>query len=1217
MSSLPASRRDSSVGVLARLLTLLIAIGVPLALASSAATHTLRAAVPAARELVAPPFVPPAAGPSSVTSHTTDDPLQMDERRMTAASASTSTAALMASLSYNTLATSAMTPGATVTFTIRSASGGAVLGTGTRTADAFGFAGFYPPDQDVDLAPGMQVTASDGTTTKELILEPLAITALDVVNDGIGGTASPGAQVYVYAYTQGVASATRSVPADTRGAWRADFAGVYDLTGFSSAVAYVRDDDGDQTEVVKPPTILGASISSDYVHVSGFAVGATVSFTIRQSPGGSILATGGATADGSGSAYWYGSDHGIDLHPGLEISATDGVNAKSLTLAALSVTAVDTAADRVSGTAPAGAVVEVYVASEGSGSPTKTTTADAGGSWTIDFAGVFDITAVGTAYALVRDADGDATEVYKQPAFISAQLFSNSFWVAGFAPDAALTYTLRAAPGGSVLVTGTKTSDRYGSMWVGNVAHFAPGQHLTVTDGIATKDLTFADISITSIDPAAERVTGTAPPGADVEVSVSGPGSYSPTRHATVAADATWTVDFTGSYDIGYGTSAYAAVRDADGDATGVARQPATVTASLSWDVVTTSGFAPNVTATLTVRDAPDGAVVVSLTGTTTESGYVYFAAGIDLVPGMDVAVTDGTITKHLTLAALSVRSVDPTSDTVTGTAAPGTHVSVYAYDSSGGGSPTREVVADENGEWRADFAGAFHLSGVTAVASAADGDGDRTEASKRPSTIAVWLSAGSVAANGFAPNASATLTIRAVPGGAVLATAVRSTDAYGYAWFSRYDDFDIPLVAGQEVTVADGTTTRAMELAAISIDSVDIATDVVTGTAPAGATVDIDAYDGVDIIDNTAVANAAGIWRADFSGIRDIRYTTGFSAIVRDANGDTTGTNWWPPTLWVSLSDDMIQLNAFGLLEDVTLTVRSTRDGPVLWTGVVRTNAGGWALVDRSTHGTDLAAGMVVTATDETGRTKDLTLAPLAIGAVDADADTVTGSAPPGSTVEVVLPGAPPLSVTAGGDGTWRADFAGKVDIVNPMWAAAWVEDAEGDTTAVAWQPSLDTTPPAITTPSSPVVFDATSPSGTAVDYVVTVTDDVDPAPSFSCTPSAGASFVIGDTTVICTATDAAGNRAVARFVVHVRDAAEQLVRLHDAVVGVGPGTSLADHVGAAADALATGDRSTARAILNAFLNQVRALTGKSIAPATATQLTTDATRIRAVIAP
>src|SRR5215212_8292801 len=81
------------------------------------------------------------------------------------------------------------------------------------------------------------------------------------------------------------------------------------------------------------------------------------------------------------------------------------------------------------------------------------------------------------------------------------------------------------------------------------------------------------------------------------------------------------------------------------------------------------------------------------------------------------------------------------------------------------------------------------------------------------------------------------------------------------------------------------------------------------------------------------------------------------------------------------------------------------------------------------------------------------------------------------------------------------------------------------------------DTTKPELTLPSSPITQEATSPSGNAVTYTATATDNIDGPIAIDCTPASGSTFKIGTTPVNCTATDAAGNKAEGSFNVIVQD--------------------------------------------------------------------------------
>jgi large repetitive protein len=81
-----------------------------------------------------------------------------------------------------------------------------------------------------------------------------------------------------------------------------------------------------------------------------------------------------------------------------------------------------------------------------------------------------------------------------------------------------------------------------------------------------------------------------------------------------------------------------------------------------------------------------------------------------------------------------------------------------------------------------------------------------------------------------------------------------------------------------------------------------------------------------------------------------------------------------------------------------------------------------------------------------------------------------------------------------------------------------------------------VDTTPPLVTVPGD-IAAEATGPDGAPVTFAGTAFDKVDRVVATTCTPSTGASFGLGDTTVTCLATDAHHNTGSATFVVTVVD--------------------------------------------------------------------------------
>jgi hypothetical protein len=81
-----------------------------------------------------------------------------------------------------------------------------------------------------------------------------------------------------------------------------------------------------------------------------------------------------------------------------------------------------------------------------------------------------------------------------------------------------------------------------------------------------------------------------------------------------------------------------------------------------------------------------------------------------------------------------------------------------------------------------------------------------------------------------------------------------------------------------------------------------------------------------------------------------------------------------------------------------------------------------------------------------------------------------------------------------------------------------------------------LDEVAPVLSLPQDQFA-EATSGAGTVVSFTVSAVDGVDGSINPVCNPRAGTTFPLGQTTVTCTASDAAGNRAADSFRVTVRD--------------------------------------------------------------------------------
>jgi hypothetical protein len=83
------------------------------------------------------------------------------------------------------------------------------------------------------------------------------------------------------------------------------------------------------------------------------------------------------------------------------------------------------------------------------------------------------------------------------------------------------------------------------------------------------------------------------------------------------------------------------------------------------------------------------------------------------------------------------------------------------------------------------------------------------------------------------------------------------------------------------------------------------------------------------------------------------------------------------------------------------------------------------------------------------------------------------------------------------------------------------------------------DTTPPVLSNVPGPITVEANSHAGSVVNFSPpTATDNVDgPIANVVCAPASGSTFVLGTTTVTCSASDSSGNTGTASFTVKVVD--------------------------------------------------------------------------------
>lgn len=264
-----------------------------------------------------------------------------------------------------------------------------------------------------------------------------------------------------------------------------------------------------------------------------------------------------------------------------------------------------------------------------------------------------------------------------------------------------------------------------------------------------------------------------------------------------------------------------------------------------------------------------------------------------------------------------------------------------------------------------------------------------------------------------------------------------RGPDPSDVGWSVHSNPFEIE--DGDLITVydgADGVVDRHLDVLDLTIDPIDSDLDMITGTAPVGAAVEVDASDGTTNANRSVVA-IDGTWTADFStgDTFDIRPGTWGLAAVFEDDGDAIQRGWQVRVPEIQVDPQNNSIEGFWWEIGATVSVQIddlTNGSGVDWTDSTIVAAAPWDPSQGYVHfqpgdeSFDVLASQVVTMI-EGAIVKDLTVAPLTITEVDTDNDLVSGTATPSNLVSVWVSGPTNMrrDVTAASDGTWTADFS------------------------------------------------------------------------------------------------------------------------------------------------------------------------------------------------
>jgi len=296
----------------------------------------------------------------------------------------------------------------------------------------------------------------------------------------------------------------------------------------------------------------------------------------------------------------------------------------------------------------------------------------------------------------------------------------------------------------------------------------------------------------------------------------------------------------------------------------------------------------PSLNLTLTLKG--DGAVKSQITTAANEWGEfrVYFTDTIRGGDLIEVTLPDQT---PITIDVVHL-GVEPNkaTDIIHGTAPANDSVQVDLHSTYG--SFSIQADTDASGHFSADFSGQVDIFlGDRAHIHYRNADDFMIELRN------LYVPGLSVSpANGYAsgiaaPGATVALVLKD-SAGTIKATDSRLASSSGS--FYTYFDPDDPCAPGVDILVGDrvemsysGQPTVTVEVVDVTVNSIDPATDVVAGAAPANGKVEVyagDSYVAAGTLYQVVTANAAGQYTADFNGMLDLTPGSFASVAYHDA---------------------------------------------------------------------------------------------------------------------------------------------------------------------------------------------------------------------------------------------------------------------------------------------------------------------------------------------
>ncbi len=404
-----------------------------------------------------------------------------------------------------------------------------------------------------------------------------------------------------------------------------------------------------------------------------------------------------------------------------------------------------------------------------------------------------------------------------------------------------------------------------------------------------------------------------------------------------------------------------------------------------------------------------------------------------NIQPYQFIKVTDGVTEKTLEVPPLEITEIDLVNDKVYGIATPHENINVWVSDNE---NTNRHVVADENGEWEADYKNKGTREDEQAIfdlkrghfvdSTEADEDADRTFFGRYtiPPSISVRANWDTLSLDDFAVGAELSLEIDD-PGTTInpdYSTIVNGIEITPWDPSGTSVSLDLAgifdIQPGQVITVENGLKAKTLLVSPLEITEIDLKNDKVYGIA----THDENIHLWVSDHENTNISldvHGNGEWDFDYcdneTGGNEqclINLLPGYflDSTEMDEDGDRTFFGRYPltPNLLVRANWDTLDIYEYAAGVELSLNIYDHQplEEPIYsatLSGTVTTpwdENRTWLSLDLSGV-FDIQPGQIITV-DDGIRAKSLVVTPLEITEIDLQNDIVYGIASPDDTIHL-----------------------------------------------------------------------------------------------------------------------------------------------------------------------------------------------------------------------